>query len=64
MPLSVGDGDPADEPLFRLWECAPEHPTLRAACAAAGTPLDEVTRTGLHHLLAIAAAYLDVASSR
>jgi hypothetical protein len=57
MPLQMGD--PTDEPLLRLWECAPEHPTLRAACAAAGVPLDEVTRTGLHRLLAVNAVYVD-----
>jgi hypothetical protein len=63
MPLFTHDV-PTDEPLARLWEYAPEHPTLRAACAAAGAPLDEVTRTGLHRLLAVTAAYLDETSSR
>jgi hypothetical protein len=71
----VGTGDRAvavDDTVFRVWECAGEHPTLRAACAAvaavaasetppaAGTVLDAV-RAGLHGLLAVDAAYLDVA---
>jgi hypothetical protein len=52
-----------DEPLFRVWECAPDHPTVAAACAAARADLAE-TVGALHHLLCVNAAYLDAATSR
>jgi sugar/nucleoside kinase (ribokinase family) len=52
-----------DEPLFRVWECAPDYPTVAAACEAARADLAE-TVGGLHRLLCVNAAYLDAATSR
>lgn len=57
-----------DEPLFLIWELAPIYPSLWDTCLAVAehlraTPGDTLTGTltGLHRLLAVDAAYLDLA---
>lgn len=52
------------ETVLRVWESGADHPTLRAACAAAG-PADAALAavvTDLHRLLTVNAVYVEVAA--
>jgi hypothetical protein len=55
-----------DETVLRVWECGAEHPTLRAACAAAVPDRADAALAAvvsdLHRLLAVNAVYIDVAA--
>jgi hypothetical protein len=69
--FALGVGERAvhvDETVLRVWECGVEHPTLRAACAAAAPGAADAALAAfvadLHRLLAVSAVYVDVATSR